>query len=248
MTDPRTCITKPDLLKDRVVLITGAGDGIGRATARAAGACGAQVILLGRTVKKLETVYDAIEHSKAPGPAIVPMDLAGAGVDDYAALAEKVQTDYGRLDGLCHIAGILGDRSPIEHYDPVTWQRVMHVNLTAGFLLTRALLPALRASPDASIVFTSSGVGKRGKAYWGAYSVSKFGTEGLMEVLADELENAGIRCNCVNPGATRTRMRAAAYPAEDPSTLKTSEEVVGPYLYLLGPDSRGVTGQSIDVQ
>ena len=148
-----------------------------------------------------------------------------------------------------HNAGTLGALTPIEHYTPMMWHTVMHVNLGAVFLLTQALFPALRQSADASVVFTSSGVGRKGRAYWGAYAVSKFGTEGLMQVLADETKtNELMRANSINPGKTRTAMRMKAYPGEDRNTLLRPEDIVTPYLYLLGPDSRGVTGESLDAQ
>jgi len=156
---------------------------------------------------------------------------------------------YGRLDGLLHNAGILGTLSPIEHYDVPTWCRVLHVNVTAAFALTQVLLPALRRSTDASIVFTTSNVGRRGRAYWGAYAVSKFATEGLTQVLAAELEGIGpVRVNALNPGRARTLMRRQAYPAEDINTLPPPEALTGPYVALLGPASRGVTGGSFDCQ
>ncbi len=168
---------------------------------------------------------------------------------DYDGLADAVQQRYGRLDGLVHNAGILGAPAPIEQYDVPTWCRVLHVNLTAAFALTQVLLPSLRASADASIIFTSSGAGRRAKAYWGAYAVSKFGIEALSQTLADELQAGGtIRVNALNPGPVRTRMRAQAYPAEDASTLAKPEDVLRPYLWLLSPDSRGVTGQSLNCQ
>ncbi|MDQ2069170.1 YciK family oxidoreductase [Natronospira sp. AB-CW4] len=239
----------PDLLKDRVILVTGAGDGIGRAAARTFARHGATVILLGRTVSKLESVYDQIEADGSPTPAIYPMNLLGANLEDYQELAQKVNETWGRLDGLLHNAGILGTRAPIDHYDEEEWQKVMHVNLTAPFVMTKACLPLLLASDDASLVFTSSGVGRKGRAFWGAYAVSKFGTEGLMETLADELTNKeNIRINAINPGATRTDMRADAYPAEDPNELLTPEEIMGTYLFLFGRESRGITGKSFDAQ
>jgi NAD(P)-dependent dehydrogenase (short-subunit alcohol dehydrogenase family) len=240
---------QPGLLEERVVLVTGAGAGIGRALAKAIAKLGGTVILLGRTVSRLESVYDEICAAGGPTPAIFPMNLERATGEDYDRLSGAIEEQWGRLDGLVQNAGILGGRTPIEHHDVADWQRVLHVNLTAPFILCRCLLPLLLKSPDASVVFTSSGVGRRGKAYWGAYAVSKFGIEGLSQVLADELANKpGIRVNAVNPGATRTAMRAAAYPAEDPGQLKTPEEILGAYLYLLGPDSRGVTGRSFDAQ
>jgi NAD(P)-dependent dehydrogenase (short-subunit alcohol dehydrogenase family) len=237
------------LLADRVVLVTGAGAGIGRALAKAVAQYGATVVLSGRTVSKLESVYDEICTAGGATPAIFPLNLERATGDDYDRLTEAVESQWGRLDGLVQNAGILGEQTPIEHHDVALWQRVLHVNLTAPFILCRCLLPLLLKSPDASVVFTSSGVGRRGKAYWGAYAVSKFGIEGLNQVLADELESKSqIRVNAVNPGPTRTAMRAAAYPAENPARLKTPEEILGVYLYLLGPDSRGITGRSFDAQ
>jgi NAD(P)-dependent dehydrogenase (short-subunit alcohol dehydrogenase family) len=239
----------PDLLKDRVILVTGAGGGIGRAAALGFARLGANVGLLGRTLSKLESVYDEIVGAGFPQPNIAVMNLADAQGPDYMQLVDSIAAEYGRLDGLLHNAGILGQLSPIEHYDIALWTEVMHVNLTAPFVLTQVLLPLLNNSADASIVFTSSGVGRVGRAYWGGYAVSKFGIEGLSQVLADETSEAGrIRVNCVNPGRTRTAMRRAAYPAEDPASLPPPEEILAPYFYLMGPDSRGVTGQSFDSQ
>ena len=239
----------PGLLAERVILVTGAGAGIGRALAKAVAGLGATVILHGKTVSRLESVYDEICAAGGPMPAIFPLNLERAVGEDYDRLSGEIESQWGRLDGLVHNAGILGPRAPIEHYDVGDWQRVLHVNLTAPFILCRCLLPLLLKSEDASILFTSSGVGRRGKAFWGAYAVSKFGVEGLAQVLADELENKpNIRVNAINPGATRTAMRAAAYPAENPHRLKMPEQILGAYLYLLGPDSRGVTGHSFDAQ
>ena len=235
-----------DLLQDRIILVTGAGAGIGAEAARTFARFGATVVLVGRTQKKLEAVYDAIEAAGGPQPMIFVMDFAKAQGDDYQNLHDGLQHEFGRLDGLLHNASILGARSPIEHHDVKTWLETIHINLNAPFILTQALLPLLRKSPDPSIVFTSSGVGRKGKAFWGAYAVSKFGTEGLMQTLADEATD--MRVNCINPGATRTAMRKAAYPGEDPNRLKTPADIMTPYLFLLGPDSKGVTGQSIDCQ
>jgi len=239
-----------DLLKDRIVMATGAGSGIGRAAAKAYAAHGATVILVGRTVGRLEEVYDEIEAASHPQPAIVPMNFEGAAVKDYEELAMTIEENFGRLDGLLHNAGILGSRSPVELYDPETWNKVMHVNATAPFLLSRAMIPLLRKSDDASMIFTSSGVGRQARAYWGAYAVSKFAVEGLAQLLADELddERNNIRVNSLNPGATRTGMRLLAYPAEDPKKNPEPEALMPVYLYLMGKDSRGVNGQQIDAQ
>lgn len=248
-TDARRYQAPPELLKDKVILVTGAGDGIGRAAAIAYASHGAKVILLGRTVTRLEAVYDQIIDLGGPEPIIHPLDLAKAGEPDYQQVADAIDEQFGRLDGLLHNAGILGQRTPIGKYHPAVWQEVMQVNLNAAFLLTRALLPLLQAAKEASIIFTSSGVGRSGRAYWGAYAVSKFATEGLAQVLSHELEEISqVRVNCINPGATRTNMRAAAYPAEDPAILKTPEQLMPVYLYLMGRDSTGINGRSLDAQ
>jgi NAD(P)-dependent dehydrogenase (short-subunit alcohol dehydrogenase family) len=237
------------LLADRVILITGAGGGLGSALARTCAGLGANVLLCGRNVRRLESVYDSIVAAGGPRPSIAPLDLERADASHYAALADAVRNEFGRLDGLVHAAALLGERAPIEHYDVVTWLKVMHVNVNAAFIVTQALLPMLRLSQDASIVFTTSGVSVRGRAYWGAYAASKFALEGLMQVLADETDTAtSIRVNSVNPGGIRTSMRAKAFPGEVPDTLPTPERVLGPFLYLLGPDGRGTTGRRFDAQ
>jgi NAD(P)-dependent dehydrogenase (short-subunit alcohol dehydrogenase family) len=247
--DLETYFPPADLLQQRVILVTGASDGIGRAAAMSYAQHGATVILLGRTKRKLEKLYDEIIAAGAPRPAIVQMDLARAQGEHFQALVDGIAEEHGRLDGLLHNAGILGDMTPIEHYDIATWQRVLHINLTAPFVLTRTLMPLLKASPDASVVFISSGVGRKGRAYWGAYAVSKFGIEGLAEVLAEETEaRENLRVNTLNPGAVRTQMRYLAMPGEDRDRLRRPEEIMAPYLFLMGPDSRGVHGQRIDCQ
>lgn len=239
----------PDLLRDRIILITGASDGIGRALALGAAALGGQIILHGRNVQKLEKVYDEIEAlGSAPRPSIAVLDLASANSNAYESLATNLADEYGRLDGLVHNASIIGDRFSIEQYDAVQWQRVMHVNLTSAFALTQVMLPMVKQAEDPSIIFTSSSVGRIGRAYWGAYAVSKFGTEGLSQVLADEHRQGKLRVNCINPGATRTGMRLEAFPGEDRDKLKRPEEVLAPYLFLLGPASKGITGESLDAQ
>ena len=247
--DPRSYRPADGSHAGRIVLVTGAGDGIGRALAISLAAQGATVALLGKTPRKLEQTYDAITAAGGPTPALLPFNLETATATEYDALHAAIDGEFGRLDGLAHLAGILGALSPIEHYDVPLWCKVLHVNLTAAFIMTRSLLPLLKRSADASVVFTSSGVGRRGKPYWGAYAVSKFGVEGLMQVLASELEGTtSIRANSVNPGATRTYMRLQAYPGEDRSLLPEPEAVLPPFLYLLGPDSRGVNGRAFDCQ
>jgi len=238
-----------DALAGRVIAITGAGDGMGRALALAAAAHGAELVLIGRTVSKLEKVHARIAALGRAEASIAPLDLERAIARDYDTLAAALQARYGRLDGLVHNAAILGTLTPIDQYDVPTWVRVLHVNLTAAFALTQVLLPALRASADASIIFTGSGVGRRSRAYWGAYAASKSAIEALSRTLADELSTEGrVRVNVLNPGPVRTRMRAQAYPAEDPGTLLRPEEALRPYLWLLSAASRGVSGQSLDCQ
>ena len=247
--DHRKYTYADDVLRERIILITVASDGIGRALALHTASLGAQIILHGRNVSKLEKVYDEIESiDGATRPSIAVMDLASADANSYKTLAASLTEEFGRLDGLVHNAGILGERYSIEQYDAVLWQQVMHVNLTAPFALTQVCLPMLQAAPDPSVIFTSSGVGRVGKAFWGAYAVSKFATEGLSQVLANEHRHDKLRVNCINPGATRTAMRLAAYPAEDRDKLKRPEEILATYVYLLGPDSKGVTGESLDAQ
>ncbi|WP_016854896.1 YciK family oxidoreductase [Halomonas smyrnensis] len=237
------------LLDGRVILVTGAGDGIGRAAALSYARHGATVILLGRTIAKLEAVYDAIESEGLPQPAIFPLNFEGATLKDFHDMAEALNKEFGRLDGILHNAGLLGSITPFAQYDPALWEQVMQVNINGPIWMTQALLPLLEASPDASVIFTSSSVGRRGRAYWGAYAVSKFATEGFMEVLADEVEHLGtLRINTLNPGATRTAMRQSAYPAEDPGTLRTPQDIMPTYLWLMGPDSRGHSGEAFDAQ
>ncbi|MFB9146419.1 YciK family oxidoreductase [Halomonas alkalicola] len=238
-----------DLLKDRIILVTGAGDGIGRAAALTFARYGATVILLGRTIAKLEKVYDEIEAAGGPQPAIFPLNFEGATLKDYHDMAETLDREFGRLDGILHNAGLLGRITPFEQYNPELWEQVMQVNFNGPVWMTQALLPLLKASADASLVFTSSSVGRRGRAYWGAYVVSKFATEGFMEVLADEVEHLGnVRVNSLNPGATRTQMRKQAYPGELPETLRTPEEIMPTYLWLMGAESRGHNGETFDAQ
>jgi NAD(P)-dependent dehydrogenase (short-subunit alcohol dehydrogenase family) len=230
-------------------VVTGATDGIGRAVAVAAAAQGAQVLLLGRNLKKLKAVFAEIEANHGERVLMVPLDLEKAVAQDYDRIAAAIDERYGRLDGLVHCAGILGALTPVEQYDVPTWCRVLHVNLTAAFALTQVLLPLLRKSEDGSIIFTSSSVGRRGRAYWGAYAVSKAGLEGLVQVLAAELDgNSSVRVNAINPGRARTLMRRQAFPSEDLDSLPLPETLTGPYIALLGAAGRGISGASLDAQ
>ena len=240
---------RPDLLKGRVILVTGAGRGIGAAAAKTFAAHGATVLLLGKTEGNLNQLYDEIEAAGHPQPVVIPFNLETALPHQFDELAATIEAEFGRLDGLLHNAAIIGPRTPLEQLSGDNFMRVMQVNVNAMFMLTSTLLPLLKLSEDASVVFTSSSVGRKGRAYWGAYGVSKFATEGLMQTLADEVEGvAPVRANSVNPGATRTGMRAQAYPGENPASNPLPEAIMPVYLYLMGPDSRGVNGQAFDAQ
>lgn len=240
---------EPNTLAARVVLITGASGGFGRALAIECARAGASVILSGRNASKLERVYDEIESLGAPQPAIAMLDLATATAADYDQLAKTIDAEFGKLDGVVHAAGLLGERTPLEQYDVPTWCKVLHVNLTAPFILTQVLLPSLRKSPDASVVFVSSGVVNNQRPFWGAYAVAKTGLESVRRMFSQELEGeANIRVNSVNPGRMRTPMRAAAYPAEDPNTVPAPASVCGIFLYLLSAQGRGIDGQYFEAQ
>src|SRR5690554_5292909 len=242
-------VAPADLLAGRTILVTGAGDGIGRAAALAYARHGATLILLGRTLAKLEKVYDEIEVFGGPQPAIYPLNFEGATLKDYHDMVETLHKEFGCLDGILHNAGLLGKITPFEQYDPELWAQVMQVNINGPIWMTQALLPLLQASPDASVIFTSSSVGRKGRAFWGGYSVSKFATEGFVEVLAEEVEHLGtLRVNSLNPGATRTQMRKQAYPGELAESLRTPEEIMPTYLWLMGPASRGHNGEKFDAQ
>lgn len=238
-----------DYLQNKVILVTGAGGGIGSAAAKAFARHGARVILAGRTVPKLETTYDEIIELGGLEPAIYPIDFEGASEDDYDQMSINIEENLGGLGGVLFNAGVLGSRRPISGYYTSDWDKCMNVNVRSQFLMTKAFLPLLERAKEGRIIYTSSGVGRTGRAHWGAYSVSKFATEGMMQVLADELDGASEICvNAINPGSTRTRMRSTAYPAEDPNSIASPEELMPLYLYLMGPLSKGINGFSLDAQ
>lgn len=240
---------KKNSLRGRNILVTGAGDGIGKAAALAYSRHGATVILLGRSDEKLEATYDAIEAEKGPQAAITPLDLETADDASFQQLGEEIHNNIGPLHGLLHNASILGTMQPLEQTTTDDWERLQKINVTSAFAMTKALLPNLRAADTASLVFTSSGVGRKGRAYWGAYATSKFATEGLVQVWADELTNTtNIRTNSLNPGATRTAMRQQAYPGENPTSLPAPDTIMGAYLFLMGDDSLSINGQQLDAQ
>lgn len=240
---------EPDCLAGKVIVVTGAGDGIGRAAARTYASFGANVVLLGRTREKLEAVSDWISEHTDTEAVIVPCDLAAFADENAAALANAIGEAFGRLDGLLHNASMLGPKVNIAHYPTAEWQKVFQVNVHAAFLLTRAMLPLLEQPETASVILTSSSVGRQGRAYWGAYSASKFAVEGLMQILADEYEHGGrIRFNSLNPGGTRTAMRKAAYPAENPMDVPAPEAHMDLYVYLMSDTSRHRNGEALDAR
>ena len=247
MKTPENFTPSTNCLENKIILITGAGDGIGRIAAKTFAAQGATVILVGRTLQKLEMVYDEIEAVGHPQAAIYPIDFQVAKEQSFIAMCDAISDEFKHLDGILHNAADLGQRTPIANYAPDVWMRLMQVNVNAPFMLTQAVMPLLERAKNASIVFTGSSVGYQGRAYWGAYAASKAAAENLMQTLADELEETTrIRANSINPGATRTKMRAGAYPAEDPTSIKTPQDLMRDYLYLMGDDSVGVTGQQFE--
>ena len=250
MPQPLCSYSPPDrLLNDRVVLVTGASDGIGRAVSLGCARCGATVIALDKKGRRLEILYDDIVAAGYPEPVLAVQDLAKLDWEHAQSIAAGVAQDFGRLDALLHIAGELRSLSPLHAYDLGQWDLIMQVNLRAAYLLTRACLPLLRAAEHASLIFTSADVGRRGRAYWGAYGVAYAGVEGLARIWAEELENnTAIRVNTLDPGPVRTRLRGLAYPGEDPQSIPDAASVAPAYLYLMGEDSVEIRGQALKAQ
>ena len=233
-------------LKDKIILVTGAGDGIGATAAKTFAKHGATVILLSKTEKKIVNVYDEIVKAGYPQPAIITLNLGDASAEQYAGLAHTIESEFGHLDGLLHNAAMFEGLSPIAQFETVLWDRIVKVNLQAPFLLSQAMIPLLNKSQSASMVFTSSGVAHQGRAYWGAYGVTKAAQDNLMEILADELEiNTPIRVNSIDPGRVRTRMRALAFPGEDPMSIPAPEDIMEAYLYLMSDASKDINGKII---
>lgn len=236
-------------LKNRVILITGAGDGIGKQAALSYAKHGATLILVGRTTSKLDAVSNEILSLGYFKPITVTLDLSSATKQDYTNMADSLSSQFEQIDGILHSAGLLGNKlTAFEQIEESIFDEVMQVNVKAQLLLTQALLPLVKKSNDARILFTSSTVGHQGRALWGSYSISKFATEGMMQILADEMKETTIRVNAINPGGTRTTMRAQAFPQEDVTQLKTPEEIMPLYLYLMAPEGVSIHGQCIDAQ
>ena len=250
MSYPQDWTPAADLLADRVILVTGASEGIGRCAALTFAAHGATVIAVARTVARLESLYDEIVAAGHPEPVIQGVDLTGLSMNDCRQLADAMGEAFGRVDAVLHNGGLLGDRVPLDRFDPETWRRVMAANLDACFLLTQALFPWLEHGTDPRVIFTTSGAGIRPRAYWGAYSVSKAGIEALMRVFADENEHvARTAFASLNPGGTRTSMRAAAVPGEDAMTLPAPEDLMPFYLWVFGAASKAeLNGHTLDAR
>jgi NAD(P)-dependent dehydrogenase (short-subunit alcohol dehydrogenase family) len=224
-------------LKDRIVLVTGATGGLGSVAARACAAAGATVVLLSRTIPKLEKLYDQIVAEGGPQPAIYPLDLAGASEKDYLDLATVLEQELGGLHGLIHCAAELGNLSPLADVDGERWARLLHVNLTAPFLLTRELLALMVRSGQGSVMFVGDSAVGSGKAYWGAYGVAKLGLQGYANILADETESFGVKVYVFTPGPMRSNIRRRAYPAENPASLAAPDVHAEQIVRLLGPIS-----------
>lgn len=236
-------------LSNQVILITGAGGGLGSTAALALATHGAHIILLDKNLAKLEAVYDAILMVKAPEPIIYPFDLAGANEQEYQELADRIEQKYGALQGLLHSAVEFSSFTPVANHNISDWGHTLNVNLNGPFLLCRVLLPILNKSEHASIVFTSDSSARKASAFSGAYGVSKIAMEGLAKILAEELEAFGkIRVNTLIPGPTDSPLRKRAYPAEDKSRFPAMKSLAPVYLYLFGSESIGITGKTIDAQ
>lgn len=235
------------LLENKIILVTGASRGIGRAVAKDLAKHGATVIILGRTIKDLESLYDEIHDAGLPQANIYPFNLCSAAPNDYDDLRRNIIKRYGRLDGVIHSAGILGDLTPLEHFNIQTWYQVLQVNLNSCFLLTQATLPLLKRASTASVAFTLTRLNTQPKANWGAYAVASAGLESMMRMLAAECENiTNVRVNAIRPDKINTALYIAAYPGIDRSTLIEPNTITEPYVHLMSDQSLHLTGRIID--
>ena len=249
MTLPKNYQAQQNTLKEKVILVSGGGSGIGKSAGLIFAEHGADLILVGKNPAHLESTYQEFLDKNLKPPLLHVMDFEKSNENDFQKINTVIEKEFGKLDGLLNNAGILGDKTPLENYKIDVWKNVFDINVHASFLLTKSLLPVLKAAENSSIIFTSSGVGKRGKAYWGAYSLTKFATESMMQIFSEELENtSNVRVNSIDPGRVRTKMRAAAYPAEDPLSLVDAKDIMNAYLYLMSNDSLETKGESISAQ
>ena len=249
MTLPKDYKAQQNALTEKVILVSGGGSGIGKSAGLIFAEHGADLILVGKNPAHLESTYQEFLDKNLKPPLLHIMDLEKSNENDFQEINTVIEKEFGKLDGLLNNAGILGDKTPLENYKIDVWKKVFDINVHASFLLTKSLLPVLKAAENSSIIFTSSGVGKRGKAYWGAYSLTKFATESMMQIFSEELENtSNVRVNSIDPGRVRTKMRASAYPAEDPLSLLEAKDIMNAYLYLMSNDSLETKGESISAQ
>lgn len=234
------------LLNNRIILVTGASSGIGNAVAQAYALHGATVVLLDKTVSALERLYDEIEAQNLPQPAIYPLDLQTATIDDYRKLAQNIESQLGQLDGIVNNAGSLGAYSPFKHYDLSLYQQTMAINLHAPFFLTQACLPLLEQADDPAIVISTHAANR---AYNGAFGMAKAGQRAMIDILAHEYSgDLIIRVNGIDTGPVNTRMRRLNFPGEDPSLHPDPEDMIAPYVYFMGPDSKGISGTNVELQ
>ena len=231
-------------LEGRVILVTGAGDGIGRAISKAYATFGASVVLLDKSIEKLESVYDEITDAGLPEPAIYPLDMAGAVASDYLEMAKIINEQMGRLDGLVLNAAWLPGFMPFEQYALESWQKVLTINLNANFLIAQSVLPTLKQSKHASIVHSAHGLTR---AYAGAFGIAKAGMAAMVEILSDEYDNPQrfVKVNSIDTGPINTQMRITNYPGEESQGNAPAEAVVGPYLYFMSDASAAVTGEKV---
>ncbi|HEV7490052.1 MAG TPA: SDR family NAD(P)-dependent oxidoreductase [Rhodanobacteraceae bacterium] len=241
-------VAPPASLRDRVVLVTGATGGLGRATSLAAAAAGAMVVLLGRKVRALETLYDDIERLGAPQPAVYPMDLAGATPRDYADLAASIERECGHLDGVVHAAAHFDGLQPFDQQKPEEWQRTQQVNVTAPFQMTQACMPLLRKAPDAAVVFVLDDPLRTGKAFWGGYGVAKHAVAGIASIVHEETENSRVRTHALLPGPMRTVLRRAAYYGEDTLMHPEPDHAAGFVVWLVSADGAEMRGKVLDLR
>lgn len=245
-TTPSNPMPAQDCLQQRVILVTGAGQGLGRAAALAFARHGATVILAGRKQNKLETLYDEMVTAGLPEPLIFPLDLEKATEDDYKAMAEGIYQQLGRLDGILHNAAHFDRLGPLEINTAKEFERMFRVNVIAPFALTKACLPLLKMAADASVIFVSSSAGHEASAYWGAHGISKQALEHLMQTWSLELQQyPNIRLNVVIPGAVQSPQRKKSHPGEVHADLPSADGLTRQYVHLMSADGKDVRGQII---
>ena len=226
-------------MKNKVILITGANKGIGKMLSLEFSKMGVNIVLLGRNEESLDSVYDEIITTTSTKPLIIKCDLSNIDINSAKQINDEIMGVYGRLDGVIFNAAKLGKMSTIEDYEEDIWKEVFNINLHSAFIISKEILPALKAAPNGRIIFTSSGVAEVGKAFWGAYSASKFAVKGLAEILRDELDTtSNVKVFNYDPGKTRTSMRALAYPAENPQDLKEPKVLFNDYLWFFSDESQ----------